>query len=1083
VIVPLLAPPAVDNESITASPNPLTIENEPPVFSAGPPATVGGAKRLNGRLVLLGAAGCLSAFGLFSCVGLLLWMIFASSSATQIAEQQSKSAATARAPRSSSIISRPTSFSTQPVPITGKSGPTSSKSPPTAKTPTPIPPVPSNADSASPLLVLDAGGHTAVVRKIGFTPDNQRLVTVSHDKTVRIWDVASGEVLQVIRLPIGPGVEGQLEAVAISPDGQRIAVGGTPFGLGKLGVLIHVLSLETGQVQQVLKGNREIISSLAFSSDGKRLLASSNDGIAVIYDVTTGQALHELTGHKDRIFSAVFSPDGKRVATASPDRTGRLWSATTGQLEVELKGHSQPLISVAWSPDGQTIATGHLDATICLYNPDGKLLKRFTGLKNQITSLTFTPDNKRLLFTGVGWGAGNEREFGSTLLEVATGQEALRFRGHNNTVMQGVLSADGKLAASTGGDNSDTFVWKTSDGSLVQHLVGKGRGIFGVGFGADGRSIAYGTINASSPGTPTPLQRTFRLDQLEPGPPPDARVRRAQPARGALELMRGPDFSMVLVNAGKPVHAIPFPGGKSELCYCWTFISDTHAVAGTAYGLYLVDVRANKLLRRYTGHASMVMAVAPSPDNRYFVTGSPDQTICVWSVDQEQPLVSLFCAGDEWIAWTPEGYYAASALGERLMGWQLNRGPDSVASYFPAAQFRKSLFQPEVIKLLLQTGSVQKAIVQAAREQKQAIASVTVAQVLPPTVTITSPSGGGSIYTKQTRLEVSALARSVGPHPVTAMRLLVDGRPYNGQAGLRTFNPPRTGEAQQSWSVDLTPGKHVIAVQAESPVSKGLSPLVEVNCTAGKPSDLPNLHVLAVGINAYPGKMELNYAVPDAEALVQAVQKSKAFGKVTVNLLTDKRATKAQIMKGLDQLGAAMTPQDVGILFFSGHGDRDEKGNLQLIPVDVNPRDLENSCVSGEHLKNKLGEMSGRLIAIFDACHSGAAADPRQPGRLLRPLTDDLVRDLVTDDYGVIVMCSSQGREYSLESADVKHGYFTYALVEGLAGKADLNRDGAVFLNELDIYTARRVKALSEDRQHPASARPPNIRPFVLARP
>jgi hypothetical protein len=80
-------------------------------------------------------------------------------------------------------------------------------------------------------------------------------------------------------------------------------------------------------------------------------------------------------------------------------------------------------------------------------------------------------------------------------------------------------------------------------------------------------------------------------------------------------------------------------------------------------------------------------------------------------------------------------------------------------------------------------------------------------------------------------------------------------------------------------------------------------------------------------------------------------------------------------------------------------------------------------------------------------------------------------------------MCSSQGREYSLESALVKHGYFTFALIEGLAGRADVNRDGAVFLNELDIYTARRVRELSQDQQHPASARPANIRPFVLAKP
>jgi uncharacterized caspase-like protein len=97
-------------------------------------------------------------------------------------------------------------------------------------------------------------------------------------------------------------------------------------------------------------------------------------------------------------------------------------------------------------------------------------------------------------------------------------------------------------------------------------------------------------------------------------------------------------------------------------------------------------------------------------------------------------------------------------------------------------------------------------------------------------------------------------------------------------------------------------------------------------------------------------------------------------------------------------------------------------------------------------------------------------------------LTDDLVRDLATDDYGVIVMCSSMGREFSMESAKVKHGYFTLALVEGLSGSADYNKDGVVQLNELDLYVTDRVKELSQGMQHPVTARPTSIRSFPLTR-
>jgi uncharacterized caspase-like protein len=80
-------------------------------------------------------------------------------------------------------------------------------------------------------------------------------------------------------------------------------------------------------------------------------------------------------------------------------------------------------------------------------------------------------------------------------------------------------------------------------------------------------------------------------------------------------------------------------------------------------------------------------------------------------------------------------------------------------------------------------------------------------------------------------------------------------------------------------------------------------------------------------------------------------------------------------------------------------------------------------------------------------------------------------------------MSSSLGREFSMESDDAKHGYFTLALMEGLAGKADFNKDGVVYLHELDQYTVRRVRLLSAGRQNPIMAKPPTIRSFPFARP
>src|SRR4029077_15306578 len=177
-------------------------------------------------------------------------------------------------------------------------------------------------------------------------------------------------------------------------------------------------------------------------------------------------------------------------------------------------------------------------------------------------------------------------------------------------------------------------------------------------------------------------------------------------------------------------------------------------------------------------------------------------------------------------------------------------------------------------------------------------------------------------------------------------------------------------------------------------------------------------------------------------------------------LLTDAGATRRAILAGLTWPRKQMTQRDVAVVFLSGHGQRGCEGSLYLLPVDGDPEDLLSTAVADDQLKKALAGMPGRIVAVLDAWHAGAAGGDKRKGP--NGLTDDLVRDLVTDDFGVIVMASSTGRESSLESNADRQGYFTLALVEGLGGKADLNHDGVVYLNELDAYLTDRVKALTK---------------------
>jgi WD40 repeat protein len=108
--------------------------------------------------------------------------------------------------------------------------------------------------------------------------------------------------------------------------------------------------------------------SAAFSPDGKRIVTTSQDKTARLWDADTGKPIGEpLKGHENYVLSAAFSPDGKRIVTASADRTARLWDAETGKPIGEPLNHAAGLNSATFSPDGKRIVTASADGTARLW--------------------------------------------------------------------------------------------------------------------------------------------------------------------------------------------------------------------------------------------------------------------------------------------------------------------------------------------------------------------------------------------------------------------------------------------------------------------------------------------------------------------------------------------------------------------------------------------------------------------------------------------------------------------------------------------------------------------------------------------
>lgn len=709
-------------------------------------------------------------------------------------------------------------------------------------------------------------------------------------------------------------------------------------------------------------------------------------------------------------------PDFKSFETA--EALVLRFDATTGRLLQQLPvGHGFPM-GLALSPDGQRMAVGFAgSARIALLDGQGRVLTTLdargvldrlrgavgAGGFSLINAMRFSSDRRQLLTMDQGSGA-------SVLWDVASGRVLQEFPG----------------GASNGGD----FL---PDGRV---LVGGRNALVSLQPGQEATRQLWWQATGGPAST---SEEDNPVEQLRVAP-------------------RG-DQVAVLRN------------GRVEI---WN----------------VATRQRSQVLR--TGH---VQTVAFSARGDQLYTTHDDGTIRLWSLRSGQETLRLLQTPDgDWIAMTARGYFSASnpRAAEHVtvrVGEQL----------YALGQLFETFYRPDIVAATL------------AGQDGPALGSESLAEVLrnaPPQVSELAAAGPTTGPRVTVRYRVQTGAGGLGDVRVYQNGKLVrwvrrgasgaqaaTGTQDAGASGTRSLASvteeawsrqlrtlavrPATPAADKpapaaahaaagdDGSIEITPvpGSNeitVVAFNAGNTVASTPRQLIFTSRVAPQP---PTLHVLAIGIDAYADPAaRLKYAAKDASDVVTRFEREATVlygpGRVQVERLLDKEATRARVLERLDALARRARPSDHVLVFAAAHGVM-ANGGYQLVTVEYDGKLGPTNTISADEIV----ERSQRIPAlsqwlVFDTCHAGGL------GTLLNGLYDARVQVLARQS-GMHVFAAASTTQEALDGHE-GNGLFTYTLLQGIGPGLGADRDGdrGVSITELGRYAREQTRILAAARSH-----------------
>lgn len=933
----------------------------------------------------------------------------------------------------------------------------------------PVPATRAGEPPATPILRIETGLHTAAIKCISVDAAERYVVTGSWDKTVRVWELATGRLLRTLRPPIGPGNDGKIYAAAISPDGETIACGGLSLGND-----IYLFNRSGGQLRQRLAGLPIVINRLVYSPDGRYLAAALGGHYGIrVYRTADYQLVAQDANYGGQSYGLAFSTDG-RLASTCNDGYLRLYDpAFKLAAKVKAPSGSRPT-RITFSPDGAEIAVGSENSTGIDVFAARDLVPLFAADTHDVT---------KGHFYSVAWSRDGHYLY-------AGGNY---FKDGNSCVRRWDAGGRGAPVALVAVDDTIMDLQPLRGGGVV---FGAADPAWGVLEASGRRSLflppAIADYRDNGTGfTLSPDAAAVRFGYQQSGKEPAlfdvaARALQLNGVSAALQAPRLEAAGLTVTkwknNYSPQLNGRPLALEHYERSRSLAIAPDGERfLLGCSWSLRCFDRTGKQLWSKPAQEVAWAVNVAGN--GQVGVAAYGDGTIRWHRMSDGEELLTFFPHADKkrWVCWTPSGYYDCSPGGEELIGWHINNGKDKAADFFPASRFRETYHRPDIVQQVLKQWDEGAAIRVANAEAGRKTQVADVARQLPPVVTLLSPADNAEVRVAQVTLRYSV--RSADDAPVTAVRALVDGRPAGATRDLRIVAD--SDSAERTLTITVPQRDCEISLVAENRFAASVPATARLKWRGAPPEEFtikPKLYVLAIGVGDYADEdIQLTYPGKDARDFTAAItaQKGSLYRDVEVKVLADKDAVKDNIVDGLDWIQHATTAKDVAMIFLSGHGYNDPNGTYYFLPQNFRRDKLRATGLAYSEVTETVKNTAGKVVCFVDSCHSGNVM-----GEGKRKGMEDInkiINELSSVENGAVVFSSSSSGQVSFEDRAWGNGAFTKALVEGLNGKADYNHNGRITINMLDLYISERVKALTGGKQTPTTAKPPSVPDFPIA--